>query len=74
METLPIIAWALVSKTVTFAIAAFSLYQILRWYDRKNSIAWKKLYDGIESNPAAAAQYFGLRILAFAILASWIYG
>lgn len=65
---------ALLAKTVTFGIAAWSLYQIGRWYDRRNSIAWKKVYDAMEEDPHSMALYFGLRILAFAVLAAWIYG
>lgn len=65
---------SLAAKTLTFGIAAVSLFQVGLAYDRKNKIDWERVYDTMETDPAAMARYFGLRILAFAVLAAWIYG
>ncbi|MGE3476975.1 MAG: hypothetical protein AB7H70_14330 [Rhodospirillaceae bacterium] len=62
------------AKTLTFGIAAVSLYHVGIFYDRKNKIDWEHVYDGMETDPHAMSRYFGLRILAFAVLAAWIYG
>lgn len=64
----------LTAKTFTFCVAALSLYQVGVMYDRKNKIDWERVYDAMEQDPAAMSRYFGLRILAFAVLAAWIYG
>ena len=69
-----VMALSLLAKTVTFGVAAFSLYQVGCWYDRRNKIDWEKVYDAMEKSPASMSRYFGLRILAFAVLAAWIYG
>lgn len=74
MADIEILLLSLAAKTLTFCAAAFSLYQIGRAYDRKNKIDWERVYDTMERNPAAMSRYFGLRILAFAVLAAWIYG
>ncbi|MGE3333606.1 MAG: hypothetical protein AB7I36_08180 [Rhodospirillaceae bacterium] len=73
-EDLGIISLSLVSKTLTFAVAAYSLYRVGVFYDRKNKIDWEHVYDTMETDPASMSRYFGLRLLAFAILAAWIYG
>ena len=69
-----VMALSLLAKTLTFGIAALSLYQVGCWYDRRNKIDWESVYDAMEKKPDAMAAYFGLRILAFAVLAAWIYG
>ncbi len=74
MENLTILSVSLAAKTLTFAVAAFSLFQIGIFYDRRNKIDWEKVYDAMEKSPASMSRYFGLRVLAFAILAAWIYG
>lgn len=74
MVDLSILALSLLAKTFTFGIAALSLYQVGIFYDRKNKIDWERVYDVMESDPHAMSRYFGLRILAFAVLAAWIYG
>ena len=74
MADLNILLLSLVAKTLTFGVAALSLYQVGVFYDRKNKIDWERVYDGMEGDPAAMSRYFGLRILAFAVLAAWIYG
>ena len=65
---------SLLAKTATFGVAAVSLYQVSVFYDRKNKIDWERVYDAMENDSAAMSRYFGLRILAFAVLAAWIYG
>ncbi len=65
---------SLAAKTLTFCVAALSLYKVSVAYDRKNKIDWERVYDAMEKDPAAMSRYFGLRILAFAVLAAWIYG
>lgn len=74
MADVEILLLSLLAKTVTFGVAAFSLYAVGMYYDRKNKIDWESVYDGMEKSPPSMARYFGLRILAFAILAAWIYG
>jgi hypothetical protein len=74
MADIHILTLSLAAKTFSFAIAAASLYQVGVYYDRKNKIDWEKVYDSMENDPAAMSRYFGLRILAFAVLAAWIYG
>ena len=74
MEDLTILSLSLLAKTVTFGIAAASLFWIGVYYDRKNKIDWEHVYDAMEKDPGAMAQYFGLRVLAFCVLAAWIYG
>lgn len=74
MADLHLLALSLLAKTVTFGIAAVSLYHVGCAYDRRNKIDWEKVYDAMEQDPAAMSRYFGLRILAFALLAAWIYG
>jgi hypothetical protein len=74
MADLDILLLSLAAKTLTFGIAAVSLYQVGVFYDRKNKIDWERVYDGMETDPHAMSRYFGLRILAFAVLAAWIYG
>jgi hypothetical protein len=65
---------SLAAKTLTFCVAALSLYKVGVAYDRKNKIDWERVYDAMEEDPAAMSRYFGLRILASAVLAAWIYG
>lgn len=74
MDDAQILLLSLAAKTLTFCVAALSLFQVSVFYDRKNKIDWERVYDGMESDPAAMSRYFGLRILAFAVLAAWIYG
>lgn len=74
MDDVQILFLSLLAKTSTFAIAALSLYQVGVFYDRKNKIDWERVYDAMETDPHAMSRYFGLRILAFAVLAAWIYG
>ena len=74
IESLVALSLALVAKTVTFGIAAFSVYRVGHYYDRQNDMDWKKYYDLIETQPTAAAIYFGARIVAFCLLGATIYG
>lgn len=74
MADVHLLLLSLTAKTLTFCVAAVSLYQVGLVYDRKNKIDWERVYDAMETEPASMARYFGLRILAFAILAAWIYG
>ena len=74
MDDLVVMAMSLTLKTVAFLVAGVSLYQLGKYYDRKNSIAWKRVYDQMESQPVAMALYFGLRLLAFGVVAGFIYG
>jgi hypothetical protein len=74
MGDVHILLLSLVAKTLTFCVAALSLYKVGVAYDRKNKIDWERVYDAMEQDPAAMARYFGHRILAFAVLAAWIYG
>jgi hypothetical protein len=74
MVDLEILLLSLLAKTLTFGVAAVSLYQVGVFYDRKNKIDWERVYDGMETDPRAMSRYFGLRLLAFAVLAAWIYG
>jgi hypothetical protein len=74
MADIQILFLSLVAKTLTFGVAAVSLYKVGVVYDRKNKIDWERVYDAMENDPAAMSRYFGLRILAFAVLAAWIYG
>ncbi|MCC6912459.1 MAG: hypothetical protein IT566_02060 [Rhodospirillaceae bacterium] len=74
MPDLQILSLSLAAKTLTFGIAAVSLYHVGLFYDRKNKIDWENVYDAMEKSPASMSRYFGLRILAFAVLAAWIYG
>jgi hypothetical protein len=74
MADLELLLLGLAAKTLTFCVAALSLYRVGVAYDRKNKIDWERVYDAMETDPAAMSRYFGLRILAFAVLAAWIYG
>jgi len=74
MVDVHVLLLSLTAKTLTFCVAAVSLYQVGVAYDRKNKIDWERVYDAMETDPGAMSRYFGLRILAFAILAAWIYG
>jgi hypothetical protein len=74
MADVEVLLLSLTAKTLTFVVAAVSLYQVGRAYDRKNKIDWERVYDAMETEPGAMARYFGLRLLAFAIMAAWIYG
>ena len=74
MADVHILILGLLAKTLTFAVAAVSLYKVGLAYDRRNKIDWERVYDAMERNPEAMSRYFGLRILAFAVLAAWIYG
>lgn len=74
MSDVEMLTLSLLSKTFTFGVAAMSLYTVGVFYDWKNKIDWERVYDAMESNPEAMSRYFGLRILAFAVLAAWIYG
>ncbi len=74
MADFEILFLGLAAKTFTFAVAALSLYRMGVFYDRKNKIDWERVYDGMENDPHAMSRYFGLRLLAFAVMAAWIYG
>lgn len=74
MADVHLLALSLLAKTVTFGVATLSLFQVGCAYDRRNKIDWEKVYDAMEKDPTAMSRYFGLRILAFAVLAAWIYG
>jgi hypothetical protein len=74
MGDIEVLLLSLAAKTLTFCVAALSLYRVGLAYDRKNKIDWERVYDAMEADPAAMSRYFGLRILAFAVLAAWIYG
>ncbi len=74
MTDLELLALSLLAKTLTFCVAAASLYRIGLAYDRKNKIDWERVYDAMERDPQAMSRYFGLRVVAFAVLAAWIYG
>lgn len=74
MADVELLTLSLLSKTFTFGVAAMSLYMVGVFYDRKNKIDWERVYDAMECDPEAMSRYFGLRILAFAVLAAWIYG
>ncbi len=74
MADVHILFLSLLAKTLTFGVAAASLYKVGLFYDAKNKIDWERVYDRMEADPAAMSRYFGLRVLAFAVLAAWIYG
>ena len=74
MPDLEVLFLSLAAKTFTFCVAAVSLYRVGIAYDRKNKIDSERVYDAMEADPAAMSRYFGLRILAFAVLAAWICG
>lgn len=74
MEAFSMIAWSLFSKTLTFCVAAVSLNYVLRYFDKRNGIDWKRNYDVLDNSSAGLGTYFGLRILAVAVLAAWVYG
>lgn len=74
MDETQLLALSLAAKTLTFGVAAASLYQVGVFYDRRNKIDWERVYDAMENDPVAMSRYFGLRIMAFAVLAAWIYG
>ncbi len=69
-----ILGLSLIAKTLTFGVAAASMYQVGVFYDRHNKIDWERVYDAMETDPVAMSRYFGLRVLAFALLAAWVYG
>ncbi len=74
MADIEVLLLSLAAKTLTFCVAAVSMYRVSIAYDRKNRIDWEHVYDAMEQDPAAMSRYFGLRILAFAVLAAWVYG
>ena len=74
MDELVMLSWGVAAKTVTFAIAAMSVYWMGRYYDRKNGIEWNRVYDAMESNPQSMAIYFGARLIAFCVLCAWVFG
>lgn len=74
IQTLEIAAVGLLNKTATFIIALISIYAMQVLYDRTNSVKYKEAFDLVEKDGRAVADYFGWRILAFAVLAGFIYG
>lgn len=74
MDDAYVLLLSLAAKTLTFGVAALSVYRVGLIYDRKNKIDWERVYDAMEQDPTAMSRYFGLRILAFAMLAAWVYG
>ena len=64
---------ALISKTITFAVAAVSMYAMMVLYDRTSDVKTKEAFNKVESDPRAVADYFGWRILAFAVVAGFVY-
>lgn len=73
-STYELAAIALGSKTLTFLIAAISIHFMMVLYDRTDAVKTKRAFDTIERDPRALGMYYGLRALAFAVLAGFVYG
>ncbi len=73
LGTLEIAVLALLAKTATFAVAAVAMYVMMVLYDRASHVKTKQAFDKVESDPRAVADYFGWRIVAFAIVAGFVF-
>ena len=74
MEEFTMLSWGLGAKTASFVIAAVSVHFMLKYWDRRNRIDWRRNYDTFDESPQALAIYFGARVIAISFLASAIYG
>lgn len=59
---------SLAMKFLTVMVALIVIHFMGWMYDRTDKIESQKAYDLIEANAVAAADYYGKRIIAFAIV------
>lgn len=71
--TFQIAGIALLSKLITFAVAAVAMYFMMVLYDRTSKVDTDKALDLVEADGRATADYFGWRILAFAVVAGLVF-
>lgn len=73
MEMFEVALAALASKLLTFAVAVIAMYFMQVMYDRTSNVDQKAAFDKVESDPRAVADYFGWRVLAFAVVAGLVF-
>jgi uncharacterized membrane protein YjfL (UPF0719 family) len=63
-----VIAVSIAVKIIMAVIGILALFITLRVFDKVADIKFKEVFDGIESDPRAAALYLGLRFLGVCIV------
>jgi len=71
--TFEIAVISLLAKLVTFAVAALAMYLMMVLYDRTSKVGTEEAFDLVETDARAVADYFGWRILAFAVVAGLVF-
>lgn len=63
----------IITKLLTFVVALTLVYFMEWMYDRTSKVDTDKSFDTIETDARALAVYFGLRTLAFCVLAGYVF-